>query len=229
VDGAFAHYVVLDEDFAHPVPDSISDDAAALIEPFSVGLWAARRAEVGPGDDVLVTGAGPIGLLAAAAASLRGASSVTVLDVNPQRLENAPAFGATAIHDSAARPFPGRADVLLECTGHPGATRDGIAALRPAGRAILVGMGADEITLPLSALQDREVQVTGTFRYANTYPEALAAVAAGRIDLDALVTHRFDLDETEKALQAARTDPTTMKAMVRLQNGNLEQHVEKDS
>lgn len=215
VDGAFARYVLLDEDFAHPVPDSLSDDAAALVEPFSVGLWAARSAHIAPGDDVMVTGAGPIGLLAAAAASLRGASSVTVTDLNPQRLQHASAFGATAVHDSSTGPFAGSADVLLECTGHPGATRDAIAALRPAGRVVLVGMGADEIRLPLSALQDRELRVTGTFRYANTYPQAIAAAAAGRVDLDALVTHRFDLDEAEKALQVARTDPMTMKAMVR--------------
>lgn len=219
VDGAFARYVVLHEDFAHPVPDSLSDEAAALIEPFSVGLWAARRAGVRPGDDVLITGAGPIGLLAAAAVTLAGAASVTVVDINPHRLSSARAFGATATHDSSTEPFAGSVAVLIECTGHPGATRSGISALRPAGRAVLVGMGADEITIPLAALQGREVQVTGTFRYANTYPGAIAAAAAGRVDLDALVTHRFQLDDTEQALLATRNDPSALKPVVSVASG----------
>lgn len=214
VDGAFANYVVLHEDFAHPVPDSVSDDAAALIEPFSVGLWAAQRARVRPGDDVLITGAGPIGLLAAAAAALAGATSVTVTDVRAHRLAIASAFGATATHDSASGPLDRPADVLIECSGHPRATAEGIAALRPAGRAVLVGMGADEITIPASALQGRELEVTGTFRYANTYPVAIAAAAAGRVPLDLLVTHRFDLGDAEQALLAGRQDSSALKAMV---------------
>jgi len=218
VDGAFARYVVLHEDFAHPVPDSLSDEAAALIEPFSVGLWAARRAGVRPGDHVLITGAGPIGLLAAAAATLAGATSVTVTDVNPHRRSAAAVFGATATHDSSAGPFAGSADVLIECTGHPQATTEGVAALRPAGRAVLVGMGAEEVTIPMSALQGREIQVTGTFRYANTYPQAIAAAAAGRVDLDALVTHRFELDDTENALLATN-DPSVLKPVVSVASG----------
>jgi L-iditol 2-dehydrogenase len=219
VDGAFARYVAIDEDFAHPVPDSLGDEAAALVEPFSVGLWAAQRGGVRPGDDVLVTGAGPVGLMAATAASISGAASVTVADVNPQRLAHARAFGATAAHDPSGGAWPGSADVLLECTGAPAAARAGVAALRPAGRAVLVGMGPDEVTLPMSALQDREIRVTGTFRYAGTYPRAIAAAAGGRVDLDALVTHRFPLADAEKALQAARTDPATLKAVVTVSDG----------
>ena len=214
VDGAFTELIAIDEDFAHPVPDTLSDEAAALIEPLSVGIWATRRLAVGPEDDVLVTGAGPIGLMCAAAARLRGAATITVTDVNPARLDRASGYGATATRAAGIPAPPDSADVLLECTGHPGATADGIASLRHAGRAALVGMGSDELTLPLSLLQDRELTVTGTFRYANTYPAAIAAVAGGHIDLDGLVTHRFDLDHAEQALTIGRRDPTALKAMV---------------
>lgn len=220
VDGAFTRYLVIDEDFAHPVPDVLSDEAAALIEPLSVGIWATRRTRVGPGDDVLVTGAGPIGLLCAAAARLVGAATITVTDVNPQRLAHARRYGAAATHNAADGVYTGTADVLLECTGQPQAIRDGIGALRPTGRAALIGMGADQLTLPLPALQNGELTITGTFRYANTYPAAIAAATAGRIDLDGLVTHRFDLDHAEDALRASQQDRNTLKALVNLaENG----------
>jgi L-iditol 2-dehydrogenase len=216
VDGAFTRYLTIDEDFAHPVPDALSDEAAALIEPLSVGMWATRRTGVGPGDDVLVTGAGPVGLLSVAAARLAGAATITVTDVNPHRLAHAPRYGATATHDAADHAYSGTADVLLECTGQPRAISDGIEALRPAGRAALIGMGADQLALPLPALQNRELTITGTFRYANTYPASIAAATAARVDLDGLVTHRFDLEHAEDALRAAQRDKNTLKALVRI-------------
>jgi L-iditol 2-dehydrogenase len=214
VDGALTQYVTIDEDFAHAVPDTLSDDAAALIEPLSVGLWAARRSRLSSGDDVLVTGAGPVGLLCAAAARLACAASITVVDVNRDRLAQAERYGATATHDPSDGAFAGTADVLLECTGQQAAITEGIQALRPAGRATLIGMGIDHVTIPLPKLQNRELTVTGIFRYANTYPTAIAAAAGGRIDLDGLVTHRYDLAHTEDALRAAQCDKTTLKAIV---------------
>ena len=85
-DGALAEYVVVHEAFAHPVPENVSDDAAALLEPLSVGIWACRKARVTAGDRVLVTGAGPIGLVCVQAALAFGATEVVVSDVNPARL-----------------------------------------------------------------------------------------------------------------------------------------------
>jgi L-iditol 2-dehydrogenase len=217
IDGAFASYVTIHADFAFPVPDTLSDDAAALIEPLSVGVWACRKAGVTPGDRVLVTGAGPIGLLAMQVARAFGAEDVTITDVNPYRLEVARRTGATRALDVREEPLSEAvdgADVLLECSGVAAVIADGIRALSPAGRAVLVGMGGDEVPLPLTTVQAKELTVTGTFRYANTYPAAIALAASGRIDLDALVTGHFALAEAEAALRAGRTDERTIKAMV---------------
>lgn len=90
----------------------------------------------------------------------------------------------------------------------------GLLALAPAGRAVLVGMGADEVALPVSRIQERELTVTGTFRYANTWPTAIALVASGQVDLAPLVTGHFGLADAEAALTAARTDPTALKSVV---------------
>jgi L-iditol 2-dehydrogenase len=218
IDGAFAELVTVHELFAHPVPDSLTDDAAALLEPLSVGLWACQKGSVGPGSRVLVTGAGPVGLVALQCALARGAASVHVTDVNPHRLALAAELGATEAVDVGSTPVSEtdlEVDVLLECSGHPGATADAISAVAKAGSVVLVGMGGDEATLPVSRIQERELTLTGTFRYAHTWPAAVALAASGRVQLDRLVTGHYGLDQVRDALTVARQDPRAVKPMVR--------------
>jgi L-iditol 2-dehydrogenase len=220
IDGAFAEYVVVHEAFAHPVPDTIGDDAAALLEPLSVGVWACRKAGVSAGSRVLVTGAGPIGLVCVQTALAFGATEVTVSDVNPRRLVLAEELGATAVVDARETSVTARdraPTVLLECSGSPPAIVDGIRALDRAGRAVLVGMGGDEVPLPLAVVQERELEVTGTFRYANTWPTAIALVASGRVDLDRLVTGHYRLDQAAEALTAGHRDENAVKVVLRPQ------------
>jgi L-iditol 2-dehydrogenase len=217
IDGAFCEYVVLRQDFAYPIPDSLSDEAAGLLEPLSVGVWACRKSRVSPGTRVLITGAGPIGLVATQTARAFGASEVVVTDVNPRRLRVAAELGATATIDVSGESLADadfRPDVLLECSGVPAVAGQGIRKLGRAGRAVLIGMGGDEIPLPLAHVQAFEIEVTGTFRYANTWPAAISLAASGQVDLDRLVTHRFGLHEVELALTAADKDDSVIKAVV---------------
>ena len=217
VDGAFAELVAVHAAFAHPVPDGVSENAAALLEPLSVGIWACRKGSVTAGSRVLITGAGPIGLVCLQVALAAGATEVVVSDVNPARLALAQQLGASTVLDARTaqlgdlnRP----PQVLLECSGYPPVISEAIRALDRAGRAVLVGMGGDEIALPLAVVQERELEVTGTFRYANTWPAAIALVAAGRVDLDRLVTGTYPLEQVEQALTASRQDPAAVKAIV---------------
>lgn len=220
IDGAFCEYVALHEDFAHPAPDTATDEAAALVEPLSVGVWACRKARVAPGSRVLVTGAGPIGLVALQCARAFGATEIVVTDISPKRLELAAELGATGtldVRETALSEAGYEADVLLECSGRPSAAAEAIRTVTPAGRVVLVGMGGDEMSLPLAHVQTREIELTGTFRYANTWPTALSLVASGAVDLDRLVTHRFGLDGVADALTVSRRDETAVKAVVRPQ------------
>ncbi|MFC4001506.1 NAD(P)-dependent alcohol dehydrogenase [Prauserella oleivorans] len=217
IDGAFCEYVVLREEYAHPVPDSLSDEAAALLEPLSVGVWACRKGRVAPGSRVLVTGAGPIGLVATQTARAFGASEVVVTDVNANRLRVAEELGATGTVDVSATRLADSGyepDVLLECSGVPAAIGEAIRQLGRAGRAVLVGMGGDEIPLPLAHVQGFEIELTGTFRYANTWPAAIELAARGDVQLDRLVTHRFPLRDAEQALTVAARDDTVIKPVV---------------
>jgi L-iditol 2-dehydrogenase len=220
IDGAFCEFVTVHEQFAYPVPESMSDDAAALIEPLSVGIWACRKARVGPGSRVLVTGAGPIGLVCLQAAIAFGSTDVTVTDINPTRLQLAAELGATTALNTSERPLRDAGidpDVLLECSGHPAATNEAIRAVTRAGRIVLVGMGGDEITLPLAQIQAHELELTGTFRYANTWPDAIALAASGRVNLDALVTGHYGLADAEQALTSTTRDPSSVKVIVQPQ------------
>jgi L-iditol 2-dehydrogenase len=218
IDGAFTRYVTIAEDFAYTLPANVSYEEGALIEPLSVGLWACRKAQLRGGDRVLVTGAGPIGMVSMKVALALGAAEVIITDVFPQRLELARQLGATRTVNIAQESLEAagiEADVLIECSGNNQALKDGIRALRPAGRAVAVGMGpSEEASVPLALIQNKEIVLTGIFRYANTYQDALDLIAAGRIDLKSLITSRYSLEQTEEALQAAKNDPRNIKPVV---------------
>lgn len=220
VDGAFARYVCLPAGFVYPLPATLSDDAGALIEPLAVAVAACRKAGVEPGNRVLVTGAGPIGILCAQVSVARGADEVIVADINKARLERAAEFGASRTVDSGSERLEDAAadvDVLLECTGVEPVVAAGIRSVAPGGRVICVGMGAGEdANLPIGRIQTRELWVTGLFRYANCYPAAIALAESGRVDLEGLVGARFPLEQAERALTIGHTDPTVLKAVVRV-------------
>ena len=210
IDGAFAEYVAMPADFVYPVPDDVSDDAAALLEPLSVGIWSNQQGRVGAGSRVLITGAGPIGLVAAQVALAFGAGEVVVSDISPERLEVVAALGATPAN---ARGDVGTGyDAFLECSGAQAAISAGFGACAPDAHVVLVGMGPSEVAMPLGLIQQRELKVTGTFRYANTWPLALDLVRRRAVDLDRLVTHHFTLAEAETALTP--TDPHQIKAVI---------------
>lgn len=216
VDGAFAEYVVIDAERAHAVPETMSDEAAALVEPLSVAVHACEKAGVSPGMRVLVSGAGPVGLLCLQVALARGAASVTVTDINARRLAVAERLGATeTLDESAGDGDLGGvgADAVLECTGASEAIEASVRRAAPAATVVLIGMG-DSLGAPLDVVQSRELWLTGVFRYAHAYPAAISLAASGKVALDELVTSRHGLDGAEDALLAAHRDPAALKSVV---------------
>ncbi|MBA4102385.1 MAG: NAD(P)-dependent alcohol dehydrogenase, partial [Arthrobacter sp.] len=124
VDGAFAEYVTIQSDFAHDIPDSVSDEAAALIEPLSVGIWACERAGIKPGSRVLIAGAGPIGIIAAQAARAFGASEIYISDIAEDRLAFALEHGATHALNARTDTVEGLdVDAFIDASGAPQAVR----------------------------------------------------------------------------------------------------------
>ena len=199
------------------------------MEPLSVGVWACWKAGVKVGDHVLITGAGPIGLVSLMVARVQGATEVVVTDVVEERLRLARRMGATStinVSETSIAESGLESEVLIECSGNARALTDGIRSLKPAGRVVVVGMSPEtEVSVPLSYLQRREISLTGSFRYAGTYPAAIELAASGGVDLDALVTSHYALEETEEALRAPAEDPANVKPMIIPGKNNTSQTV----
>ncbi|TFV85517.1 NAD(P)-dependent alcohol dehydrogenase [Microbacterium sp. dk485] len=211
-DGSLVQRMAIDERQLFRIPDQMSYEEGALCEPLSVGIWACHRAHLEPGDRVLVTGAGPVGLLAAQVARAFGAGSVTVTDVAEFRLDIARGLGfdTELAGEGTGRDY----DVLIECSGAPNALADGLWRLRTNGRAAMVGMPKQDVTLALSRLNVNELTIGLVNRYAHTWPTAIELVSSGRVDVASLVTHRFPLDRTADALMIAKTVPDAVKAVI---------------
>lgn len=214
VDGALCGHVTIGSAFAHAVPDSVSDDAAALCEPLSVAIAAISKAAVTGGSRLLIAGAGPIGIMAAQVARAFGATDIIVTEPDEHRREVAARLGATrALDPRTADVRDLRVDAFIDASGAPGAVASGLAAIKPAGRAVLVGMGAARMEFPVQLIQNRELILTGVFRYANTWPAAIALIRSGRVEPDAMVTARYPLEKTADALESDRV-PGNVKSIV---------------
>jgi L-iditol 2-dehydrogenase len=212
-DGALVQRMAIDSRNLYRIPDEMSYEEGALLEPLSVGIWGCKRANLQAGDDVLVTGAGPVGLLAAAAARAFGAGSVTITDLSDFRLGVARDMGFVA--ERADTASEDTFDVLLECSGAPGVLGSAMRRLRPAGRASMIGMSKESaIALPLAQLNVNELTVSLVNRYNHTWPLAIELVSSGRVNLKRLVTHHFPLAESAEALTLASRVPDSIKAVI---------------
>jgi L-iditol 2-dehydrogenase len=207
--GAFREYVTWPADFAFRLPEGVSLEDGAMVEPLAVGVHACRRGGAQPGRSAAVLGAGPIGLLAAQAAAAYGAWPVVCTDVIPERLRRAEQLGLVAINGGAPEAVAavgeatnGGPDVVIETAGAVQTMRQAMSMVRTGGVVVLVGMPpVDEATLPVMDQLAREYDVRSVFRYANAYPPALALIASGKTDLGALRTHEFPLAQTEEAMR----------------------------
>lgn len=212
IDGAFCEFVTIPADFAFAVPDSISDHAAALIEPLSVGIAAAQKGGVQLGDTVLIAGGGPIGIIAGQAARALGASRIVIADLNPARRELAATYGFSVVDPASDSTLDLDAHVFIDASGAVPAIQNGLRSVRAGGSVVLVG-SADVVPLSVPDIAMREVTVTGTFRYTNTWPLAISMLESGAVELDSLVTHEYGLEQVEQALDA-EASPTSLKRIV---------------
>ncbi|QJD85717.1 NAD(P)-dependent alcohol dehydrogenase [Cohnella herbarum] len=213
IDGAFAQYVKAREDFLFPIPDHLSYEEASLVEPFSVGIHAANRTGLKPGNTVAIMGMGPVGLLAVVAAKAYGASRIYVTDLEPVRLEAAKKLGAThainvreqdAVETIKTLNGGLGVDVAWETAGNPKALQSALLSLRRGGKLAIVGLPIQaEIPLNVHFMTNHEVDIYGVFRYADTYPAGIEILASGIADVNSLITDRYPLERTQEAMDRA--------------------------
>lgn len=210
LDGALQEHLVWPDHLLHPLPDELSDDAGALLEPLGVAIHAVGVSHLRSGGDVLVLGAGPIGLLAAQVARRSGAARVFVIEPRQHRMASAlrsgadavwtPEHGADAVLDATA----GRGvDVVIEMAGNDEAIATAVAAVRAGGRIALGGIPSEDCSsFPAATARRKGLTFAMVRRMNDTYPQAIALATSG-IELDALVTDRRPLTEAAAAFAAA--------------------------
>jgi len=227
-DGNLCRYYVHPADYCFKLPEHVSCEEGAMLEPLSVGVHACRRAGVTMGSKVLILGAGPIGLVTLLVAKAAGASAVAITDLDENRLNMAKSLGADEIFKIESRDSKevaamiknnfGESDQTIECTGVESSMQTGIYATKSGGMLVVVGLGKEEITLPIVNALCREVDVRGIFRYCNTYPTALELVASGKVNVKPLITHRFKLEQSHQAFAASGSGTSNaIKVMISCQ------------
>lgn len=197
-DGALRERMVWPARCLVPLPDSLSDADGAMLEPLGVALHAVDLGKIRAGMRVGVFGCGPLGLLVLQVARVAGAAEVLVTEPLAHRL-------AVARRWSATEWSPGQeVDVAFECAGENGAVEDAIAAVRPGGRVVLLGIpGDDRTAFTASVARRKGLTLKISRRMKHTYPRAIRLVADGRVDVRSLVTHRFPLEKALEAFEVA--------------------------
>lgn len=213
--------------FTYKMPDSVSFAEGAMVEPFAVGLQAAVKAKIAPGDIAVVIGAGPIGIMIALAALAGGCSQAVIADLQPAKLAVAARYpGVTAVNirdrplaDAVSEVTQGwGADIVFEASGSPRAY-DGISSLaRPGGCLVLVGMPVEPISFDVSAAAAKELRIETVFRYANVFDRALAMIASGKVDLKPLISETFAFADSVAAFErAAEGRPQDVKLQIKME------------
>ncbi|MBV9848689.1 MAG: NAD(P)-dependent alcohol dehydrogenase [Armatimonadetes bacterium] len=226
VHGVLRPTVVHPADFTFRLPDNVSFAEGAMVEPLAVGMHAAIKARIKPGDLAVVMGAGPIGMVTALAALAGGCSQVLLTDTQQPKLDLGATLGPirpvnVAREDVAqvAREITDGwgADIVFECSGNERALAGLFEPLCPGGCAVLVGMPLQPIPYDVVAAQIKEARVEHVFRYAHVYPRALALMGSGRINVKPLITDKFAFADSVRAFDfAVQMPPTSVKAQIEL-------------
>jgi L-iditol 2-dehydrogenase len=209
-DGSLAQYFEHAADFCYVMPDHMTFEEGALLEPLSVAVHACRRANVQAGSHVLITGAGPIGLVVLLVARASGATKIIVTDVMQNRLDVAKQLGADAVFlptdINIVQMITSLATVTqtFECSGSEAAITLAIRVTSQGGKLVSIGRSAKPLqSIPFFEAADKEIDMIGSFRYCNTYPKALELVASGQINVKPLVTHHFDVENCQQAFEVS--------------------------
>ena len=208
--GGFREYLAHPADLVHPLPEGMSFDEGALLEPMGIALFVADLAGIRLGDRVAVLGSGPIGLLCVQMARLAGAAEITATDVVVERLGAARRLGADMAWNAATDDVVARivdhtggrgVDVVIEAAGAPETVEQAMEVAKPGGTVVLVGIPAeDRVTFKASVARRKGLTIKYDRRMKHTYPRCIALAQAGRVNLKPLATHHFPLERLGDAL-----------------------------
>lgn len=215
-DGGFAEYISVPRGLLYPIPEGMSFEEAALVEPLSNAVhFVNDLTPVEPGDLAVVLGIGPIGLFSAQLLRLAGADVLlTGISVDTQRFKIAEKLGLEAVNVDEVDPVAlvmgrtsGRgADVALVAVGAPSAVHQAVRLMRKGGHVTVIGIFPGDVAVPMTAVVRREITLAGAYdARAENFEESIELIESGRIKASELVTHRFPLEEAERAFGVAQS------------------------
>ena len=221
MDGSFREYVPVPATGCHIIPDSLSYQEAALLEPLSIAVHAVQQAGDVKGKRVLVTGAGPIGQLVGLVARNSEAEHLAVSDLRDEALQLATTTWADtpiradddAGQMEAAQLDVDGFDVVVEASGAPAALASAYRYCRPGGTIVQLGVQPGPVELPANLIMQKEITLRGSFRFAHAFADAVELAAGGELDLQPLISHRYSFDRLVEGLEAA-LEPDSMKVVI---------------
>ncbi|MGA2478346.1 MAG: NAD(P)-dependent alcohol dehydrogenase [Spirochaetia bacterium] len=227
IHGCMRETVVHPGAFTFKLPDNVSLEEGALVEPVAIGVYSAHTAGIQPGDTALVFGAGTMGIVTTLAALASGCSRVVLTDIKKKKLElvrrsfpgNIACVDSekSALDEAVFSMAPEGVDIVFEASGSPAVISSFIRYLRPGGRAVMIGMPPEPAPFDVVAAQAKEVRIFHIFRYRNMYPRTVKLISAGTLKVSPLITHFYDFKDALKAFEfAASTPEEAIKTMVRM-------------
>jgi D-xylulose reductase len=229
IHGVLTPFVVHPAAFTYKLPDNVSFAEGAMVEPFAIGMQAAARARIVPGDVAAVIGCGPIGIMVALAALAGGCSRVYISDFSDEKLAIAGRYpgiipvniGKQSLNDVIQSSTEGwGADIVFEASGSPKAYNGLFDLVRPGGALVMVGLPVEPVVFDVSGAIAREVRIETVFRYANIFDRALQLIASGKVDLNPLITATFKFSDSIAAFErAASGRPTDVKLQIVMEDG----------
>jgi D-xylulose reductase len=228
IHGVLTPFVVHPANYTFRLPDNVSFAEGAMVEPFAVGMQAATKAKITPGDTAVVIGAGPIGTMVALAALAGGCASVIIADIAQPKLDIAARYEAVIPVNVREKNLEAEvkrltgdwgADVVFECSGSPRAWETITNLPRPGGCIVVVGLPVEKVMFDIATLSVREIRIESVFRYAHQYDRAIALMASGRVDLKPLISETFTFEDSIKAFdRAVEGRPTDVKLQILMED-----------
>ncbi len=227
VHGCLCDYVVHPANLTFKIPDTMTFDEGVMVEPLVLGVHVARKVGFAPGDNAVVSGAGPIGVINSLCALASGVSKVIITDVVQAKLDMVEkAYGGRIIPFNIAKRdlkefvydhFPYGADLYLECSGSPKAISGAVDYVAPGGKVVFIGMPQQPVPVDIVANQVKEVVMYTIFRYANDYQRAINFIGSGQIDVKPLISAHFKFEDAVKAFDfAASAPPGVIKTIIEM-------------
>ncbi|MER9214763.1 NAD(P)-dependent alcohol dehydrogenase [Mesorhizobium sp. M0663] len=228
IHGVLTPYVVHPANYTFKLPDNVSFAEGAVVEPFAVGMQAAAKAKIAPGDTAVVIGAGPIGTMVAIAALAGGCARAVVADLAQPKLDIAGGYQGVIpinVRDKNLAAEVKRltdgwgADVVFECSGSSKAWETLLDLPRPGGTVVVVGLPVAPIAFDVATASTKEVRIETVFRYAHQYERAIALMGSGRVDLKPLISATFPFEDSITAFdRAVEARPADVKLQIRLRD-----------